>query len=65
MSWFEQAISNTRYHLTQLHRLAELKLERSNPLARTEQGEVTLNRTPGTIEVLFLTLSRKGGHIHV
>ncbi len=43
MSWFEQAISNARYHLMQLHRLAELKLERS-PTAAIG-GSVILNRT--------------------
>ena len=44
MSWFEQAISNARYHLTQLHRLAELKLERSLT-AVLEGCGVILNRT--------------------
>ncbi len=43
MSWFEQAISNARYHLTQLHRLAELKLERN--LTAAIGGSVILNRT--------------------
>ena len=46
MSWFEQAISNARYHLTQLHRLAELKLERNVITSPETARDVVLNRTP-------------------